>query len=162
MPRLQDPRSYGRHPLSYAADRGDWEIVRLLLQAGVGEMQYERGGNKNAAGFNRVCRSKEWSPLFYAVAGGHVEVVRLLLGEENLNIGPTDKLWRTPLYYAAERGHEAIVSLLLDAGDDSIDSSDINGKTPRWIARAHGHHRIEELFNSRRQQGWWKRLCGKH
>lgn len=162
MPRLQDPRSAGRHPLSYAAERGDWEIVRLLLQAGTGEMKYARGGNHSAAGFNRACRSREWSPLFYAVANGHVEVVRLLLGEENLNIGPSDKFWRTPLYYAAEGGHEAIVSLLLDAGDDSIDFSDVQGKTPRSIARDQGHHRIEELFNSRRQRRWWRRLCGKH
>lgn len=161
MPRLQDPRSIGRHPLSYAAEHGHWSVVRLLLQASDGETIYEQGGNERAAGINRVCSSKEWSPLFYAVAHGHVEVVRLLLDEESLNLNLTDIFRRTPLHYAAERGFEAIVRLLIDAGDDDVDFSDTMGKTPRSIARSRGHQRIEELLTSRRQPGRWTRLFGR-
>src|SRR4051812_16732154 len=55
-----------------------------------------------------------------AAEKGHEEVVRLLLGREDVNPGilhyPTD--W-TALTFAAKRGHDAVVGLLLerDSGD---------------------------------------------
>ena len=59
---------YDRTALSFAADRGDVEIVKLLL---------ERGADVNAKDTFYSA-----TPLTWAAANGHVEVVRLLLGRD--------------------------------------------------------------------------------
>jgi ankyrin repeat protein len=58
-----------------------------------------------------------WTALHYAAAGGHADIVRLLLDEHAL-IDAASPNRTTPLMMAALDGHDASVRLLLDNGAD--------------------------------------------
>lgn len=89
-------------PLYFAAQRGQLEVVVLLLESGAEVNQTTRFG----------------SPLQIAARGNHAEVVALLLeagADPNLPGGEEDK---APLHDAAERGSLAAAQLLLEQGAD--------------------------------------------
>jgi len=61
-----------------------------------------------------VCGGHKTTPLIDACAGGHIEIVRLLLehgAQVNKKVGS-----QTPLFVAAKNGHTKAVELLLDHG----------------------------------------------
>ncbi|KAI0430525.1 hypothetical protein F5Y09DRAFT_307452 [Xylaria sp. FL1042] len=93
-PDLRD--SYGRTPLSYAAENGHEKVVNLLLE--------------NGADFESKDEHAQTS-LLRAAWNGHETVVKLLL-DHGANVESRDKYNRTPLSYAEENGHEAILELL--------------------------------------------------
>ena len=68
---------------------------------------------------------------------GHEEVVRLLLGREDINPDMPSSSDQTPLLWAVQQGHEGVVKLLLGRKDVSPDYAEIYyGRTPlRWGAR---------------------------
>ena len=88
--------SYGRTPLSRAAERGHEAVVKLLLERGA---ELESKDNY------------DWTPLSRAAENGHGAVVKLLL-ERGAELESKDSYGRTPLSRAAEHGHEAVVKLL--------------------------------------------------
>ena len=55
-----------------------------------------------------------------AVENGHEEIVRLLLGKENVDHNFPNGWGQTPLMTAVKNGHEEVVGLLL--GKDNVDS----------------------------------------
>lgn len=55
------------------------------------------------------------TPLMYACAGGHVEVVRCLL-EAHANVEDHNENGHTPLMEAASAGHVEVAKLLLEYG----------------------------------------------
>ncbi|RPA90225.1 hypothetical protein L873DRAFT_1718642, partial [Choiromyces venosus 120613-1] len=67
--------------------------------------------NATDTGYGRI-------PLSLAVRHGHVAVIRMLLGGEDLNANPaeTDDS-RTPLMWAAKYGYEKITQMLLERQD---------------------------------------------
>lgn len=97
--------SESRTALHEAADNGDEDIVRLLL---------EHHANVNAPG----C---EWSdsPLYVAAKTGHEAIARLLL-DYGANVNASECC---PLDVAASGGYEAIVRLLLDRGANANGSN---------------------------------------
>ena len=84
--------SYGRTPLSRAAENGHEAVVRLLL--------VEDGVNPDAK--DRYRRT----PLSWAAENGHEAVVRLLLAKGGVDLDSKDGYCRIPLSWAAKNGHE--------------------------------------------------------
>jgi len=112
--------SYGRTPISYAAQNGHMAVVRLLLEKGADIDSKAKG--KIVAGM---------TPLSYAAQNGHTAVVRLLL-EKGADIDSKAKgkivAGMTPLSFAAKNEHMAVVRLLLERGAD-VNSKDISDTT---------------------------------
>ncbi|TVY38473.1 Ankyrin repeat domain-containing protein [Lachnellula subtilissima] len=86
------------------------------------------------------------TPLSFAAAKGHVEVVEILLAMSDVDPDATHVLssgpspdWRTPLSFASEEGHEAVVELLLATGCVDANSVDDRGWTPLLLAAYGGH-----------------------
>lgn len=70
------------------------------------------------------------APLHYAAARGHIEIVRLLLTQNNLNINVQAPITNiTPLHYAATHGHVEIIKLLLATRNVIADARDHHGET---------------------------------
>jgi Ankyrin repeats (3 copies) len=87
--------------LTFAADFGHVEIVRLLLDAGEDPNRY-----------NPVGGHSHTTPLHQAAGGGHEEVVRLLV-ERGARLGMKDVLWRgTPADWARYAGRTEIEEYL--------------------------------------------------
>jgi hypothetical protein len=87
--------------LTLAADVGDVEVVRLLLDAGEDPNRY-----------NPVGGHSHTTPLHQAAGAGHEEVVRLLV-ERGARLDMKDILWRaTPTGWARHAGRAAIEAYL--------------------------------------------------
>ena len=56
----------------------------------------------------------EFTPLTWAARNGHEEVVKILLGCEEVNPDKADYFGETPLSQAARKGHEGVVKILLE------------------------------------------------
>lgn len=94
----------GSSLLTIAAFFGFQGTVRTLLQQ---SMELKDDDTRHCV----------FSPLFAAVAGDHVGIVRLLLSH-GVNASPVGKKGRTPLCCAVERRSSQIVALLLEHGAD--------------------------------------------
>lgn len=113
-----------RTPLSFAAQFGHYEVIRLLLDKGVDpNLKDERG---------RI-------PLSIAAGWDRNRL------EEHLDINSGDYHERTSLSYAAQFGHYEVICLLLDKGANP-DLSDEQGRTPLSIAAGEGKKRVFELL----------------
>lgn len=107
----------GHSPLTMAAENGDEEMMRLLLEW--------------RADVNRANGHGDY-PLYYAAWSGDLESAKLLLqkGAEPAAIGSE----RSALHIAAMMGHLKIIDLLLAAGVH-LNLPDRNGATPLAAAR---------------------------
>jgi len=110
-------------PLYRAAEKGDIEAVKILLDANE-DINAQGGFYGNA--------------LQAASANGHKPVVRLLL-EAGADVNSRESEWGpTPLSRAARNGHLGAVKVLVQAGAD-VESKDDAGRTPLSWAAANGH-----------------------
>ncbi|OLQ11901.1 Ankyrin-2 [Symbiodinium microadriaticum] len=117
----------GGTPLFIAAQNGQLEVVRLLLEASADQDKALEDGA---------------TPLFIAAQQGQLEVARRLLEasadkDKARQDGSADKdkaleNGATPLYIAAEKEQLAVVRLLLEASADK-DKAEENGGTPLFI-----------------------------
>ena len=97
-----------------------------------------------------------WTPLHSAVAGGHKDVVELLIAKGADVNAKDEEYGAIPLHHAAQAGHKEIVELLIAAGAD-VNAKNKDGKTPldwavAWdepetadLLRKHGGTTGEEL-----------------
>ena len=123
--------SDGFTPLGLAAFFGHREVVDLLLR---------HGADVNAVSQNAT----GYTALTGAVAGGHAEIVALLLGARanpNHRYGPG----YTPLLEAAGSGKSEIARHLLEGGADPNARTD-DGQTPLAVAEAKGHSAVAALL----------------
>lgn len=113
--------SYGRSPLSFAAEHGHEAIVQTLLHHGAELDSRDKNGK---------------TPFSYACHGGFQTTAEILMGHgAGANMQLRDDFGRSPISYAAQHGHKAIVELLIQRGDTQVDAPNINGITPLgWAA----------------------------
>jgi len=127
----------GMTALHWAAQRGDADLARLLLEAGArGSVVTRLGGYTPLhlaarAGAGPVVRllveggapadlpaEKGTTPLHFEAASGSIEAVQVLLSA-GADVDAVEFAWQqTPLIFAASGGHGGVSRLLLDAGAD--------------------------------------------
>lgn len=123
----------GYQPIGLAAYFGHEKVVEYLIKAGA----EVNSPSKNALGV---------TPLQSAVAGGHLEIIRLLLtagASPNVREGGG----YTPLHTAAHNGDAEIVRNLIFGGADLEAKSD-KKETPLDMARKSGHDEVVNLLNA--------------
>jgi hypothetical protein len=116
-PNLQDKD--GKTPLHHAAENGNVEAIRLLLEAD------EAGETRNA----RDTGTTGWAPLLLTAFGGHTDAVELLL-QVRVDAEVATNRGSTRLYVAAAQGHVEVARLLIEALADVDKSRPDNEKTP--------------------------------
>jgi ankyrin repeat protein len=124
--------TYGRSPLSFAAEHGHKTIVRELLRQGA---ELNSGDN-----FGKI-------PFSYACQGGFQTTVEILMGHgAGANTQLRDDFGRSPISYAAQHGHKGIVELLIRRGDTQVDAKNTNGITPLGWAAFGGNLAVARLL----------------
>jgi len=91
------------------------------------------------------------SPLAWAARNGHEEMVKMLLGREEVDPDEPNDYGQTPLFYAAEMGNEEVVKLLLGREEVNPDCSDNDGRAPLSHAAGKGCERVMEILLGREE-----------
>jgi len=125
------------NPLLYGGAEGMLDIVRIANEAGADPTLRNRFG-----GVATIPASER----------GHVEVVRYLLNESDIDVDHVNDLGWTALLEAillSDGGprHQAIVELLIEHGAD-VDLADRDGVRPLAHARARGQREIVTLLEA--------------
>lgn len=144
-------------PLTVACSKGHLAIADMLLGEGgdettVGKKESEETGGqtalgkrtvrgttssdvgsaaKNSRGTRRHAEERTWAgrtPLHYAAAEGHTEVVLRLLAH-GVSANLVDAQGATPLILAARRGHSATVAVLVVDGRATLNATTMEGDT---------------------------------
>ena len=135
-PVVNPKDSEGRTPLSWAAERGNIAVVKLLLDRHDVEADCQ----------DRFGRT----PLSWAAETGQETVVKLLLDRDDVVAAWHDQWAWTPLSRAARNLHTAVVKLLIDRDDVVTDSRDTYGRTPlSWAAEAYWGREAHRLLLDR-------------
>jgi ankyrin repeat protein len=124
---IQDGAS--RTPLSWAAEGGFVDIIKLLLGNGA-QVDIKDKGN--------------WTPLLWAADGGHAGAAWVLI-RYGANVNYEDNNHRTALLWAAGRGNMEVVRSLIVNGAE-IDTQDDYGQTPLAWAAEGGHIEVVRLL----------------
>ncbi|MEJ6580706.1 MAG: ankyrin repeat domain-containing protein [Akkermansiaceae bacterium] len=145
------PNRYGVRPLAIACEKGNLELVEILLE-NKADPNAAQAGNETplmtAARTGKVeivkrlvaagarINEKEHhqqTALMWAAAEGHVEVVRFLLEKGAEFQKPLDSGF-TPLLFAVRQGHLEVAKLLIEKGADVTEASVPKGGGPKWIS----------------------------
>ena len=110
-----------RKMIHLAAERGDVDVVRVLVKCGVSITSADENGEL---------------AIHYAAGAGQLEVIKFLL-EAGSEIDAPGKMKRTPLIYAAGEGHDEVVLLLCEKGA-IVDYKCSTGSTALDLALDHG------------------------
>ena len=125
---LEQPDTYDRRPIHYAAMHGHPEIVSFLLDK-VAASPTDMDG---------------YTPLMHAITKGHLEVVRIFVYAK-VSLEPTaisnDLI---PLSLACQSGHLEVAELLLSCGAKVVSNSE--GLYPQHFAAKAGHSQICQLL----------------
>ncbi|MYD44672.1 MAG: hypothetical protein F4W90_12400 [Gammaproteobacteria bacterium] len=149
---LNRPNAQGEYPLHAAAERGDIQIVTLLIDAGADPML--RDANSKLP-IDRALHAGPWkltvasdvvallaplcgleSDLGLASASGRTDAVIKLLSSDPAKVDAFNEAGETPLFQACHNNRPEIVKLLLDAGADS-NRPTRSGETPLASACLH-------------------------
>jgi len=123
----------GFQPLGLAAYFGKSEAVKYLIKA---------GAEVNSPSKN----SLRVTPLQSAVAGGHLEITRLLL-EAGASPNVRERDGYTPLHAAAQNGDVEIVRSLIFGGAN-VETINEKNEKPLDIALKSGHHEVVNLLKA--------------
>jgi len=123
----------GFQPLGLAAYFGKTEAVKYLIKAGA-ELN---SPSKNSLGV---------TPLQSAVAGGHLEITRLLL-EAGASPNVRERSGHTPLHTAAQNGDVEIVRSLIFGGAN-VEAINEKNEKPLDMALKSGHDEVVNLLKA--------------
>lgn len=152
-----DDRNYSRprKAITLASEAGSVESVALLMRYGADPRtrnEFPFRINFHESSPSRDIENHK-SALMYAAAGGHAEVVRLLL-KAGARPNATTVYDETALMYAAGNGHSETTRLLIQAGADlnvtaGDDSFEVRGRgdyggTPLVYAGRHAYNSMVE------------------
>jgi ankyrin repeat protein len=158
----------GRTPLSWAAEKGNEAVVKLLLETGQVDVDSKDTDGRTPLlwaaekGNEAVVKllletgkvdvdSKNTmygrTPLSWAAGNGNEAVVKLLLETSKVDVDSKNTMYgRTSLSWAAGDGNEAVVKLLLETGKVDVDSKDTRGRTPLLWAAEKGNEAVVKLL----------------
>ena len=141
---------YGISPLYMACTNNSAGMVDKLLKAGAESnisafMQCAKAGNLETVnallsrGADVNAKEPRWgqTPLMWAVAAKHPEVVRALI-DHKADVNARSKSGFTPLMFAAQQGDIEISKMLLSAGAN-VNAVTPRGDTPLLVASISGH-----------------------
>lgn len=132
---LDEMDQHGRTLLSRAAERGDKEIVQMLLATGKVDVNGRDGEHKE-------------TPLIWAARNDHKDIIKLLLDAgADVNV-KEQNLGETALTLAIESGHETTVQALLDKGAN-VHHRDHSGHTPLFAATWQSSETVMKLLLDR-------------
>jgi ankyrin repeat protein len=145
-------------PLHVAAQRGDDELVALLLDSGAAvdsflrvadDPTYSDSSDDDAIVFSPLLPHATESPLHLAIAGGHESTARLLLARGAPTVVPPGAF--TLLHAAAWHGALGVCRLLVDEHAHPVDALTSVRLTPFHCAAAAGH--LETVGHFLRERG---------
>ena len=110
-------KQLGETPLHEAADKGDAESIRVLIEAGADVHAKDNRGH---------------TPLHKAADKGDAESIRVLI-EAGADIHAKDNEDRTPLHEAARKGDTESIRVLTEA-DADVHAKDNEDRTPLHVA----------------------------
>ncbi|MDR1590504.1 MAG: ankyrin repeat domain-containing protein [Puniceicoccales bacterium] len=121
---------YDATPLLRAADEGDLEAVRILINRGAAmDVQDIDGG----------------TPLHWAAVNGHLKVARFLIEEKGAAIDVQDSMGMRPLHWAALWGRLAVVRFLI-ANGAAVNALNNISWTPLHYAARIGHLEVARFL----------------
>jgi hypothetical protein len=125
----------GTNPLHGAADSGNFEVVRILIE-------YD-----SDPAFINARDGTGWTPFHWASQGSNFNdgsVLRLLL-EHGADINAQNRNGWTPLHVASSIGALKVVHLLVEHGAD-VEAKGNNGQTALQVAAGRRHGRVVKLL----------------
>jgi ankyrin repeat protein len=110
--------SWGNTPLTIAAEYGQYEMAKMLLDKGA-DVNAQGGDFGNALGvdYGNALGGKYGNALYEASSLGHEQMVKMLL-DEGADVNAQDEEYGNALQAASEGGYEQVVKMLLDKGAD--------------------------------------------
>eukprot|EP00744_Colponema_vietnamica_P015543 GILI01021787.1.p1 GENE.GILI01021787.1~~GILI01021787.1.p1 ORF type:complete len:524 (-),score=122.12 GILI01021787.1:33-1604(-) len=127
---------FGDRALTYAALKGDLQMVRALVQ---------QGADVNVTTLNNYSNTA----LYNAAHHGHSRIIRVLTKVQGINLNPVNGLGHSPLTAAASRGwSEAVEELLVAGADANFHRMDDFGKTALMEASANNHLAVVQMLVS--------------
>lgn len=159
--------------MHHAAERGDLNVAKLLIQKGVnincldmaGMTPLHIGAEEGHAEFckllidtckvhssslilNDICNAKNKNnetPLFFAAATGREDIVKLFLNNGAI-IKTDEKCITTPIHLACASGSLETVKVLLEASNLLLEARNCNDETPLHNAAALNKENILKYF----------------
>jgi len=149
----------GVKPIHSVAQRGNKELVEILLSRGVdintlsecagqwsplhhaahhGRLEVAKYLIEKGADVNREAGSDGATPLMSAITGNSYDTFQLLLNCKDVNLNHRSSAGGTPMIFAAQSGRKKMVNALLDKGANQ-DLAQNNGVTPFFTACEFGH-----------------------
>lgn len=122
----------GWAPLAFAADNGEDDITRFLIDT-AGALPDRRDEDGRSA-------------LSWAAQYGHESTARLLMNYPDVQVSARELDGRTPLFWAAQYGNYNVVKCLLNAAPEDADIEDNSGWTPFCWAAEHRCMSVMELL----------------
>lgn len=137
---VNQQNKYLEIPLSAPARDGNKELVKLLLD--------QPGIDPDVLGRARIRppRLQGQTPLSYAAMNGHVDVLKILLATNRVNIESKDLRGWTPLAYAAAYGQAEVMEVLINVLGIQLESRAQWGITPLMLAVIHGHEAVARIL----------------
>ncbi len=133
--RLDQSTSFGMTTLCLAARKGLPKLCLFLIEQNI------KVNKEDDAGFDLF---DVVHALSEAASSGHIEVVKVLLGETAINQRATYLC--EPLSMAAKNGHVEVMKLLLAIEGIPVTSSHRYSDTPLYLAAQNGHVEVVKLL----------------